>query len=364
VHELDDADRAEIRGLAAKVSADGDARLVESGLFGLEMPQKFGGGGAAFGELLIVLEALGSHAADSRLLGSVGLCAAAIVGAGSEDQQERWLPGLVSGQLAGTLSIGGLVGESAPIPTVEYRASASEWILNGRADLVLDGSRSDLIVTVASMDGRRALVAVSSTSAGLRIEPAGVLDETRCLDDVTFDDVRVADADVLATDAEVVDRVLGELADRACLAAAADSAGITQRVLDDTVTYVGQREQFGRPIGSFQAVKHQLADLKVALEVSTALLDQAADLVQEGDALAAVTVSMANHLCCHTAAVACGVAIQMHGAIGYTWELGLHRYLKRAKLNEFLFGSPQWHRARIAAGLAEVGWDLAGRIHD
>jgi alkylation response protein AidB-like acyl-CoA dehydrogenase len=193
-----------------------------------------------------------------------------------------------------------------------------------------------------------------SSAAGLSVTPQAQTDRTRCLDDIVLDAVGIRDADVLALDtpgAPDATRLLTALANRAAVAVAADSVGNARRVLGMTVGHVRQRRQFDRPIGSFQAVKHQAADMLVNLETSAALVDDAARALALEPSSCDLAVSLAKDHACELAARNAGTALQLHGGIGYTWEYDLHLYFKRALLNEFLFGEPRWHRDRVLRGL-------------
>jgi alkylation response protein AidB-like acyl-CoA dehydrogenase len=177
-------------------------------------------------------------------------------------------------------------------------------------------------------------------------------DATRAVDDVEFDDVPVDDSEVLAvgeTAAVLADRML----DRAAVALAADSLGVADQALALTVDYTRTRHQFRRAIGSFQAVKHQLADRYIELAAAQSLLDAAARDVTRATPDAGVMASAAKAVCCETATRTIGTAIQLHGAIGYTWEYDLHLLMKRAVLNEMLLGTVRWHRDRVGAQLPD-----------
>jgi alkylation response protein AidB-like acyl-CoA dehydrogenase len=185
------------------------------------------------------------------------------------------------------------------------------------------------------------LVDVASAAVGLRIEEQPVLDETRRLSTVTADGVEVDAAAVWRFDGDPLAR-LQVLRDRAAVAVACDSLGLAQAMLDATVSYVGVRHQFGQPIGAFQAVKHACADMLVRISVARQLVTSAVNDPNE------MTAAMAKAYACDTAVEVAGKAMQLHGGIGYTWESGVHVYLKRAALNRSLFGSSAAHRARLA----------------
>jgi alkylation response protein AidB-like acyl-CoA dehydrogenase len=381
---LDDASRRELRDLAraladdyaspavvrAALTARGspdkklDTELARAGLFGIEIPEALGGSGAGFSELALVVETLGTHAAPSRLTATAVLCAGALLLGGSPEQQSRWLPALADGSTAGTAVLDGFArpgrgSARAPAsPAVRAERDADGWILDGTAGYVLDGRVADVMVvsTAAAAGGRDpelpVVAVVPAGAEGLSTDPVDLLDGTRCVDTVSFSRVRVPEADVLAR-GPAARQLTTALVNRAAVALAADSVGAAQRLLDLTVAYLKQREQFGRPIGGFQAVKHQAADMLVNVETSSALLDGAVREVSESPFSSALA-SMAKEYCCERAAATAGTALQLHGGIGYTWEHDLHLYFKRVMLSQYLFGAGRWHRERVAAQLPDA----------
>lgn len=229
------------------------------------------------------------------------------------------------------------------------------WLLSGPVPHVVDAPTADVVVALAhTLDGTPVLVVVEAGCSGLTMKREPTIDRTRSLGWLDFVDVHVPATSVLATGAaatQAIDAVVPRLA----LATASDSLGIATRVLETTTEYAVQRHQFGRAIGSFQAVKHQAADMLVRTEMARALLDEAADAVDDGHPDAPALASMAKAYSCETASWVAGRGIQLHGGIGYTWEHDMHIYLKRAKLNEAIFGDPRWHRERVAHHLAATG---------
>jgi alkylation response protein AidB-like acyl-CoA dehydrogenase len=173
---------------------------------------------------------------------------------------------------------------------------------------------------------------------------------------VSADDVGVAESSVWPFDGDPglhVQRLL----DRAAVAVACDSLGVAEAMLSATVSYAGVRHQFGRPIGSFQAVKHACADMLVRISVARQLVRTAVDAVAERRSEVSTTAAMAKSYACGAAVEIAGKAMQLHGGIGYTWESGIHAYLKRAALNRSLFGSPAAHRKRLAQRYFETKQD-------
>jgi alkylation response protein AidB-like acyl-CoA dehydrogenase len=175
--------------------------------------------------------------------------------------------------------------------------------------------------------------------------PQPVLDETRRLATVTTHGLEVAE--VLRFEGDP-DEQMRRLLDRAAVAVACDSLGVSEAMLSATVAYAKVRQQFGRPIGSFQAVKHACADMLVHISVSRQLVRDAVQAIVEERDDATVAASMAKSYACSSAVDVAGKAMQLHGGIGYTWESGIHVYLKRAALNRSLFGSPAAHRKELA----------------
>jgi alkylation response protein AidB-like acyl-CoA dehydrogenase len=369
VSQLDNADRQALRELAgaladrcatsavvrAAVAQHGtpdralDAELARAGLFGLEIPDQYGGGGAGFGELAIALEQLGARAAPSRLTASAVLCAGAVLLAGTDEQRARWLPGLANGDTSGTAVLGGFARQDGRHLAHDLRAErvGGGWTLQGSAPHVLDGRVSDLFVVSASGPHGSVVAVVPTGAPTLTSQPVAFTDGTRCLDAVRFSAVRVAEADVLA-EGDAAVSLHAALVNRAAVALAADSVGAARQLLDLTVAYALQREQFGRPIGGFQAVKHHAANMLVNVETSSALLDGAIGDVSTDPRSSSGPASMAKEFCTERAVVTAGTALQVHGGIGYTWEHDLHLYFKRVLLNQYLFGDVRWHRARIA----------------
>ena len=212
--------------------------------------------------------------------------------------------------------------------------------LSGHAEFVPDAVGTDHLLVVTGSATGTGLALVPSRELTVEVQP--VLDETRRLATVTADAAPVATVLGFAHD-----RGVAALLDRAAVAIACDSLGVAEQMLTATVDYVRVRHQFGRPIGSFQAVKHACADMLVHIEVSRRLVADAVALVAAGGDTE-IAAAMAKAHATSTAVTVAGKAMQLHGGIGYTWESGIHAYLKRAALNRSLFGSPAAHRKKLA----------------
>lgn len=331
--ELHDELRAVARNLLGRSGSDVDwGQIAGAGWLGLEIEDAFGGAGASFVETAIVLEELGRAAAASRYLGTV-LAVGALTALSRNDSRDGLLSGISTGAV------------TAALVTDPFRLerAATGIRLSGRADFVPDAVGADHLLVVADDGG----VVVLVDASGLTSTGQPVLDETRRLAAVEADGVEIDPASVWRFDGDPATAVR-RLSDRAAVAMACDSLGLSEAMLSATVEYAGVRQQFGRPIGSFQAVKHACADMLVQISVARQLVTAAAKGVAGGTD-ASVAASMAKSYACSAAVDVAGKAMQLHGGIGYTWESGVHVYLKRAALNRSLFGSPAAHRQRLAA---------------
>lgn len=338
--ELHDELRSVAADLLAKDTVDWPL-LVSAGWVGLDAPEEAGGAGASFAEVAVICEELGRAAATTGYLGSAVLAIGALNAVQSNDSRDAVLQAVVAGKTRAALTLPG-TGKPAPFELATTRLG---WRVHGRADFVPDATGAHrLLLPARDADGGAVLVDVAPDAPGLTVSEQPVLDETRRLATVTAAGVEVDEHAVWRFDGDTAAQ-LQSLTDRAALAVACDSLGVAQAMLDTTVAYTGLRQQFGRPIGSFQAVKHACADMLVTISVARQLVDAA--IATDGDD-AVTAISKAKAYATEAAVEVAGKAMQLHGGIGYTWESGVHVYLKRAALNRSLFGSPAEHRARIA----------------
>ncbi|MFI5046217.1 MAG: acyl-CoA dehydrogenase family protein [Acidimicrobiia bacterium] len=326
--------------------------VVDAGWSGLEVAESLDGAGATFAEVAVVLEELGRAAAPSPFLGTVAL------GVGTLDllQPSAGRDGLLQRIAAGERTVAVAVVDGADGDGVVERADAPFRLtstpdglrLYGTAAFVPDAPGADRFLVLATgPDDRLVFVVVHDDQAGLDVTPQPLLDATQRVGTVVADGVEVSDAGVL-TFTHDADATVRAVLDRGALAVACDALGVGAAMLDGTVAYAGMREQFGRPIGSFQAVKHQCADMLVHVSVARELVVAAVDALVRDPFDASVAVSMAKAYACDMAVDVAGRAMQLHGGIGYTWESGIHVFLKRAALDRSLFGSPPAHRRRLA----------------
>ncbi|WP_029110211.1 acyl-CoA dehydrogenase family protein [Mycobacterium sp. URHD0025] len=338
--ELHDELRSVAADLLAKDAVDWPL-LVSAGWVGLDAPEEAGGAGATFAEVAVICEELGRAAAATGYLGGAVLAIGALNAVQPNASRDALLRNLVTGSSRAALALPG-TGESAPFDLATTRLG---WRVHGRATFVSDAVGAQrLLLPARDADRVAVLVDVAADAPGLTITEQPVLDETRRLATVTAEGVEVGEDAVWRFDGRP-DAALHALTERAALAVACDSLGVAQAMLDTTVSYARVRQQFGRPIGSFQAVKHACADMLVTISVARQLVNAA--IAADSDAVA--PTSMAKAYATEAAVDVAGKAMQLHGGIGYTWESGVHVYLKRAALNRSLFGSPAEHRARISA---------------
>lgn len=318
--------------------------LAELGWTGLEIAEEFDGAGASFREVAVVAEQLGRNVTGGSYVGN------AVLGVGLLNQlrADGVREGLLTGIAAGTSTVAVVISSDATADsgfTVEQTSAGTR--LTGRAELVLDAGAADtLLIPVQLSDGGSAVAVVPRACAGLAVSNRPVVDETRGVADVSADAVPLA-AGALLGYAEP-GPTESPLVARARTVIAGDSLGLAAAMLDATVDYVAVRQQFGRPIGSFQAVKHACADMAVQIAVSRQLVKAAVAAVADGSPDGPRTAAMAKAYTTEAGVTVAGKAMQLHGGIGYTWEAGIHRYLKRATLNRVLFGSPVQLRRELA----------------
>lgn len=341
----------ELRSVAADLLAKDAAAewplLADAGWTGLEAPENVGGAGAGFGEVAVVLQEMGRAATRSAYLGGTVLSVGALISLQPSTARDALLSDVATGGLRTAVALsrdGQDVDASAPFC---IEPSSPGLRLTGRSEFVPDADGADRLLLLAKAADVPVLVVVAAHTAGLSVTPQAVVDETRRLSVVIADGVMVDESLVWRFDGDPETRVR-RLLDRAAVAVACDSLGLAVAMLSATVSYAGVRHQFGRPIGSFQAVKHACADMLVQISVARQLVSAAVDAIADDRTDATTAASMAKSYATGVAVGIAGKAMQLHGGIGYTWESGVHVYLKRAALNRSLFGSPAAHRKQLA----------------
>jgi alkylation response protein AidB-like acyl-CoA dehydrogenase len=310
---------------------------ADVGAASLLIPEEHGGHGSTAREAAVVLEELGRHVAPVPFLGSAVLATAALLGTRSPADL---LAALASGESTGALAV--------PLPTSPGSAFPStvrvqDGTLRGRVTSVADVLVADVLIVPALGPDGPELHAVRTADAGVTVTPVLSLDLTRPIGDVTLDG---AVSTRLAGPDHAESAVDGALRTGAGLLAS-EQLGIAEWCLDSTVAYLKERKQFGRTVGSFQSLKHRLADVWEQLVLARASARYAADTLATGSGDVPVAVSMAASLCSTVAVYAAEECVQLHGGIGMTWEHPAHLYLKRAKANEIALGTPARHRALL-----------------
>lgn len=335
--DLHDELRSVAAGLLAKDDVDWP-QLAQAGWVGLEVADALGGAGATFGEVAVICQELGRAATHSGYLGGAVLAVGALNMLQPNPSRDRLLTGIAAGEVRAAVAV---PGEG---PALAFERDR-EGLVHGTAVFVPDAAAAARMLLPAHDADGPVLIDVPTDALTVTAQP--VLDATRELATVTADGVTVGESAVWRFDGDPQAAVRG-LLDRAAVAVACDSLGLSEAMLAATVSYVGVRRQFGRAIGSFQAVKHACADMHVQVQVARRLVAAAVDAVAAGGPDVTVAASMAKAYACGTAVDVTGTALQLHGGIGYTWESGIHVFLKRAALNRSLFGSPAGHRAQLA----------------
>jgi alkylation response protein AidB-like acyl-CoA dehydrogenase len=324
--------------------------LANLGLTGLTIPEQYGGAGSTFTELSIVFEELGRRLAPVPLLSSVVLGAEAVSGAGSEEQKAALLPGVAAGTTRLALAHLDPAGRLTADPGVRAARDGDAWVLDGTAGFVVDGRTATHLVTAAIGPDGLELFVVAGDAAGVERQDLEVLDLTRPMASVEYSDVSVDESDRLSGGDAVaaVHRALTA----GIVAIACEQVGGTQETLRTATAYARDRVQFGRSIGSFQAIKHRLAEMLVASESSRSAAYHAARIVAAGEREElAIAAPLAKSYCSEVYEQATGHGIQIFGGTGFTWEHDAHLYFKRAKSTKLLLGDPKHHRALLGQAI-------------
>jgi alkylation response protein AidB-like acyl-CoA dehydrogenase len=317
----------------------------QMGLQGLIVPEEFGGSGYGYIELIVVLEEMGRRLLCAPFFSTVVLAANTLIHSGDDAAKAAHLPGIASGETIATLAFteeNGRWDEAGITATATKDGDA--WKITGTKMYVLDGHTANLLIVAARTDAGVSLFAVEGDAAGVTRTPLATMDQTRKQAKIELAD---APGTLIGTDGEgwaTLERVL----DLAAVGLAAEQVGGAQFVLEMAVQYAKDRVQFGRPIGSFQAIKHKCADMLLEVESAKSAAYYAGWCAAElNDELPSVA-SLAKAYCSEAYFHAAAENIQIHGGIGFTWEHPAHLYFKRAKSSELLFGDPTYHRELLA----------------
>jgi alkylation response protein AidB-like acyl-CoA dehydrogenase len=331
-------------------------KLVETGALAMLVPEEFGGLGMTLLDLALVFEEYGRALVPNPIIETI-IATDVIVRFGGPSQKQELLPAIAEGRLKLVSAILESDAGFDPDDTKTIATATGDgWSLSGRKFLVPHAATADLILVVLRLGehGPLGIAMIDQHRAGVDLRQQETLDPANRFYEVTFENVTVSQDDLLGGEAShaAVDRLL----DAGGMVASILMTGIASKVLDDCVAYAGQRTQFGKPIGSFQAIKHRCADMVVSIDASRSAAYYAAWAMTEDSPDRAKAVSMAKAFCGDTTRFVCNEGVQIHGGIGFTWELGLHFYMRRAKLLEYSYGDAAYHRERVVTRtVAELG---------
>ena len=326
---------------------------AELGWTSVIIPEEYGGLGLSYVELIALMEVMGSALLCAPFFSSVCLGGNALLVGGTEEQKQQHLPGIAEGETRATLATTEASGrwDAAGIAATA-RKDGGDYLLDGKKTFVLDGHCADLLVVAARREGTSgeegiSLFVVPADSPGVERRALPTMDQGRRQAEITLSGVRVP-AGALMGDEGQGWAPLSKTLDLAAVALSAEQVGGAQKCLDMAVEYAKERVQFGRPIGSFQAIKHKCANMMVEVESARSASYYAGCVAAEdGDELP-VVASLAKAYCSDAYFRCAADSLQIHGGVGFTWEYEVHLYLKRAKSAETLLGDAAYHRERVA----------------
>lgn len=330
-------------------------QMADLGWLGLAFPEAYGGQGLSFVDLSVILEEMGAVLLPSPFLSTVVLAGQTILVGGSEEQKHAYLPKMADGSLIATLAMTEPSGrfDAEGIAEVKAVPVGEDFRLSGTKLFVPDAHVSDVMVVAARTKDAGdksfgiSLFMVDASTPGISTTLLKTMDQTRKQCEVVFENVSVG-RDRLIGQVDMGWPILHKVLNIANAALCAEMIGGAQRVLQLSVTYAKERVQFGRPIGSFQAIKHKCADMMLQVESAKSAAYYAAWAVDEDVPDVPLAVSMAKAYCSDAYRNTAGEGIQVHGGIGFTWEHDMHLYFKRAKYCEFTFGDATYHRELVA----------------
>ena len=339
-----------VRQLMETETADDDQlwrEIADQGWTGLIIPEEHGGLGLGLLEMAVVSEEIGRACLPGAFLSTL-FSSALIVRAGSPKQKANYLEAIAAGELKATVAQLE-TNASWDLGAIKVKAERDNgnFRLSGRKLFVPDAAIADLVICVARNGASYTLLPVERGTDGLQMKAMPSMDATRKIYEVMFNDVSVAETEVFGADGDARG-ALCQAIQVATVALCAEMVGGMQWILDTTVEYAKTRQQFGRSIGSFQAVQHQCADMLLMTESARSAAYYAAWALTEGVPAASSAVSMAKAYCSDAYREVGNRGVQIHGGIGFTWEHDLHLYYKRSKASEVMFGDATFHRERIA----------------
>ena len=317
----------------------------ELGLPALAVPASFDGAGASMTELAIVLEQTGAALLASPLFATSALAASLLADCDDDAARADFLPKLATGT-TGTVAVR-FTRDLRLAPEARADKRGSEWTLHGRASFVLDGASAEIILVVAATSSGPGVFCVAGDAPGLARAPMHTLDLTRPQAVLEF---RSVPARAVVTP-DSCDALLAAWLDRVVTALAAEQVGGAQHCLDAAVDYARTREQFGEPIGRFQAIKHKCADIFVTLESARTAAWHAAQIATADPQALGVVAPIAKAMCSEAFVFAAAESLHIHGGIGFTWEHDAHLYYRRARASAAQFGTPAGHRELLVSRL-------------
>jgi alkylation response protein AidB-like acyl-CoA dehydrogenase len=319
----------------------------ELGCAGVAVPEEHGGLGIGFGGLAIVLEEAGRALAPVPLLGSVVLAQTALLAAGDRSVLDDVLPGLLAGDRVAALATQDGPGHPAPARPATARRGSDGWRVDGEKCFVLDGMSADLLLVTAETAEGVSLLLVDPTADGVTRAGAGAMDLTR-----DFARIDLAGAPArLVGEPSAWPGIAERLGSLRTVAVACENLGGAERCLHEAVEYAKVRVQFGRPIGSFQAIKHRCADLAADVDDARSAVAHAVWAAAEAPEQLPAAAAMAAAVTAATYRACSAENVQIHGGIGFTWEHTAHLYFRRARSNSALFGDDRHHKEALLAAL-------------
>jgi alkylation response protein AidB-like acyl-CoA dehydrogenase len=326
---------------------------AELGWTAITIPESYGGLGLGAVELVALLEERGAVLLCAPFFSTICLASNALLAAGTEEQKLDLLPQIAAGKIIATLAFTEANGrwDADGIHTTA-RASHGEWVLEGAKTYVPDGHSADVILVAARREDSSgeqgvSLFVVPADTPGLERRALATMDQTRNQAEIRLDGVRVP-ASALMGEEGTAWHVLSQTLDLAAIALSAEQVGGAQRCLDMSVDYAKSRVQFGRPIGSFQAIKHKCADMLLLVESARSASYYAGWAASVGDRELPVLASLAKAYCSDAYFRCAAEAVQIHGGVGFTWEYDVHLHFKRAKSTETFLGDAAYHRELVA----------------
>lgn len=326
---------------------------AELGWPSLIVPECYGGSGFSYVELIAVMEEMGRALLCAPFYSTVCLAGNALLVAGTEEQRKEYLPGIAMGETIATLAYTEPNGHwGADAICAVARPDGDDYVLSGTKTFVLDGHTADLLIVAARAEGTEgaqgvSLFVVPADTAGIERRKLNTMDMTRKQAEIKLTDVRVPASALMGNEGEAWESTT-KILDLAAVALSAEQVGGAQRCLDMAVDYAKVRVQFGRPIGSFQAIKHKCADMLLEVESARSASYYAGWAAAEDNEELPTVASLAKAYCSDTYFHCAAESIQIHGGIGFTWEHDCHLYFKRAKSTEIFLGDPTYHRELLA----------------